>query len=510
MTVESQLDTLEAKGLISLAAYQPELEYLFRHWLVQDAAYGSLLKQERRLLHGLVGEALENLYPDKAAELSAVLAMHFEGAGEADKAVDYLLAAGGHALARNAIREAYDAFARAGDLLPAELPDEDDVVRAKRVQAALGKARASLSFGQSEGIVAALEMAERGAEQLGQPQLVAQVLATRALTLLQRGESPTHPSVKQALDRVREIGQQLGDESLTAIALALTGLNQVFTGPIRDGVQALEQAVPLLQKRQDIIGAAFARGALAMGYAELGEFEKADEAAANAMELAEGGDLIAKLDAQIAYSMVRATRGDLEGAAPVALDCVTRAEETGAFACVMPSAWVLGDIYHRQGRYEEARQILKRASDIAASVDRRLMRPTIQGWLGSTASALGDTAAAKGNWDEALATTRATGNRFGEASILAKRGQELASRGDAESALADFDAAAAVLEAEGARPFLARVLRGWGETLRATGRREEGDEKLRRALELFEDMGISVEAQAVRLALAGGEPLKLD
>jgi len=510
MTVESHLDTLEAKGLIRLAAYQPELEYLFRHWLVQDAAYGSLLKQERRLLHRLVGEALENLYPEKAAELSAVLAMHFEGAGEADKAVDYLLSAGGHALVRNAIREAYEAFARATELLPAERPDEDDVLRAKRVQAALGEARASLSFGQAEGIVAALDTAERGAEQLGQPQLVAQVLATRALALLQRGASPTDPSVKQALDRVREIGQELGDESLTAIALALTGLNQVFTGPIRDGVHALEQAVPLLQKRQDIIGAAFARGALAMGYAELGEFDKAEEAVRNAIELAEGGDLIAKLDAQIADSMVKAARGDLESAAPVALECVNRSEETGAFACVMPSAWILGDIYHRQGRYEEASQILKRASEVAATVDRRLWRPTIQGWLGSTASALGDTVAAQGNWDEALASTRSTGNRFGEASILAKRGQELATRGEAGAALADFEAAAAGLEREGARPYLARVLRGWGETLRAVGRREEGDEKLRRALELFEEMDITVEAQAVRLALAGGEPLKLD
>ena len=94
MVAESQIDTLEARGLIRLAAQQPELEYLFRHWLVQDAAYGSLLKQERRLLHGRVGEALEALYPDRRDELAAVLGMHFEEAGEAEKAVTYLSAAG--------------------------------------------------------------------------------------------------------------------------------------------------------------------------------------------------------------------------------------------------------------------------------------------------------------------------------------------------------------------------------------------------------------------------------
>ena len=50
---------------------RPELEYLFRHALVQDAAYGSLLKQERRELHGQVGEALEELYPERVGRARA-------------------------------------------------------------------------------------------------------------------------------------------------------------------------------------------------------------------------------------------------------------------------------------------------------------------------------------------------------------------------------------------------------------------------------------------------------
>ncbi|HWH24818.1 MAG TPA: hypothetical protein VNW68_08010, partial [Candidatus Limnocylindria bacterium] len=63
MSIGPQLDTLEARGLIRIAALQPELEYLFRHALVQDAAYDSLLKQERRSIHRTVGQALELLYP---------------------------------------------------------------------------------------------------------------------------------------------------------------------------------------------------------------------------------------------------------------------------------------------------------------------------------------------------------------------------------------------------------------------------------------------------------------
>ena len=117
MTADIALDTLEAKGLIKLATLRPELEYLFRHALVQDAAYGSLLKQERRELHLHVGEALEQLYPDRLDELAPVLAMHFVQAGEHARAIDYFVAAGRHAIESNAIQEAYVAYDQAANLI---------------------------------------------------------------------------------------------------------------------------------------------------------------------------------------------------------------------------------------------------------------------------------------------------------------------------------------------------------------------------------------------------------
>jgi len=75
------LSRLESYGLIRLAAVQPELEYLFRHALVQDAAYASILRADRKRIHLAVGEALERLYPARAAELAPTLAQHFSAAG---------------------------------------------------------------------------------------------------------------------------------------------------------------------------------------------------------------------------------------------------------------------------------------------------------------------------------------------------------------------------------------------------------------------------------------------
>ena len=504
MAGKAQLDTLEAKGLIRLAATRPELEYLFRHWLVQDAAYGSLLKQERRALHRLVGESLEVLYPDRGSELAGVLAIHFSEAGDTDKAVEYLLAAGRYAMERNAIAEAYSAFDRAATILPPAADLEDDALLRRRVEIQLGRSRSGWTFRPTEEIIGDLEAIIPAAERLGDLELVAPLHLGLAMARMGLGKRASDPEVKRSLDRITEIGEALHDPSLRALQLAVIGLNQIFLGPIRDGVTALEEAVPMLEQRQDFIGAAFARGALAMGYAHLGEFDKAEKAARYATELAAGGDLIAQLDAQIAESIVRSERGQLDEAVPIAQACVLRAEETGATACAVVSSWILGDVYQRQGRFEEARQTLQRGADLALVVDRTMWRPSLQAWLGTAVTALGDFAAAEGSWEEALVTVRSIGNRVGEAGILWKRAEASAQRGDLDAALADFGAAAAILEDLEARPQLARVLRGWGQSLRDAGRDAEGDATSQRALALFESMGLAPEAEAVRTTLAAG------
>ena len=73
----SQLRTLEFFSLIQLAATRPEIAYLFRHALVQEAAYEAILKADRRLLHQATAEAMEIAYPDRLDELAPTLAYHF-------------------------------------------------------------------------------------------------------------------------------------------------------------------------------------------------------------------------------------------------------------------------------------------------------------------------------------------------------------------------------------------------------------------------------------------------
>ncbi len=102
MSLLNQLNTLESSGLIRLAAVQPELEYLFRHVLVQDAAYASLLKLDRKQLHRAICQALEKLYADQTDELAATLAYHYEKAEDSERAAHYFRRAGDLARTRYA------------------------------------------------------------------------------------------------------------------------------------------------------------------------------------------------------------------------------------------------------------------------------------------------------------------------------------------------------------------------------------------------------------------------
>jgi tetratricopeptide (TPR) repeat protein len=510
VTVDTQLDTLEAKGLVRVAAYQPELEYLFRHALVQDAAYESLLKQERRVLHRTVGEALEQLYPERRGELAAVLAMHFEQAGETDRAIRYAMEAAQFALDRNAIAEAFGLYERAENLLPPPTADDPPELRGLRIRIALGEARSGYTFTSPAEAIARLEPFIDDAERLGDLRLLADLYLHIALARQNRGErTETSPELERAIHRVTELGEQLDDPAISALPKALNGITHVFTGDIREGLTELEEAIPVLEGRRDFVVASFALGVRAIGYARLGDFPRAEESSRRADEVAEGGDLIAKLDALIAESTVRSAKGDLAGAIPLAQRCTAWSEETGATACMVASNFVLGDAYLRQGRFDDAKVALERGNEISALTGFPIFRPSISAWLRATAASLGDLPAS-GDWEKELADARELGDRFTEAAIRIKRAETKANALTADAGasnvgpiLADYAAGATVFEGIGARPYLARGLRSWGETLRRLGRTDEGDEKLRRALAFFEEMGIDREAAEVRAELSG-------
>jgi predicted ATPase len=133
----SALDHLLETGLLFRQGVPPQATYLFKHALVQDAAYGTLLREPRRSLHTRIADALESQFAGVADNQPELLARHYTEAGLTEKAATLWGKAGQRSLARSALVEAVEQFTRARDQL-AKLPATPAVRREQiKVQVAV-------------------------------------------------------------------------------------------------------------------------------------------------------------------------------------------------------------------------------------------------------------------------------------------------------------------------------------------------------------------------------------
>ena len=100
------LEQLEDSELVICHGDPPDAVYIFKHALVQEVAYESLLKSRRNLLHAEIARALENRFHNLVDSQPEIIARHFTEAGMVDRAIDYWLKAGNLALSRSANAEA--------------------------------------------------------------------------------------------------------------------------------------------------------------------------------------------------------------------------------------------------------------------------------------------------------------------------------------------------------------------------------------------------------------------
>ena len=166
------LDRLVAAGLLFQQGVPPHATYLFKHALVQDAAYGTLLREPRRTLHARIAATLESDFADIAENQPEVLARHCTEAGLIEKAAGLWGKAGQRSLARSALVEAAEQLKRAVDQI-ATL-SATPVLRREQIEFQIALAYVLMS---TKGIAApetkaALEQAHsfiERAEALGEP-----------------------------------------------------------------------------------------------------------------------------------------------------------------------------------------------------------------------------------------------------------------------------------------------------------------------------------------------------
>ncbi len=124
MELEPMLSELQLGEFIYEQPASGDIEYIFKHALTHDVAYGSVLTERRRVLHGRIGAALESIYADSLDDHIVELAHHYSRSGIPAKGVEYCLRAVQQSVDRGSFAEAVAQF-ESGLVLLQKLPDDD-------------------------------------------------------------------------------------------------------------------------------------------------------------------------------------------------------------------------------------------------------------------------------------------------------------------------------------------------------------------------------------------------
>ena len=241
--LEAALGRLTDAGLLFCRGTPPHSSYLFKHALVQDAAYATLLRARRQQLHAVIAGALEREFPEIAAAQPELLAHHYTEAGQMQQAIDNWLRAGERANEGSATLEAISHLTRGLELLRELREGRQRDEKELAFQVALLTPLFAARFGSAEGERAAaraVELSRRvgGADQRS----LFRALYGLTMTYSVRGEIRIG---REIADQLLVVGKGLRDPELLGYAHHATGNNLLWFGEFGAARLHLEKGIDL-------------------------------------------------------------------------------------------------------------------------------------------------------------------------------------------------------------------------------------------------------------------------
>jgi class 3 adenylate cyclase/predicted ATPase len=502
------LDQLVEAGLVLRRGAPPQATYAFRHALVRDAAYASLLRRHRQELHAAIAAALEAGPPDQVARQPELLAQHLGAAGLPERAILYWQKAAEQAIARSAAAEAIADLER-GLALAAALPPE--------------RAQPQLEL--------ALRLALGG-----------QLMAARGPSAAETGE---------AYRRAAELGRRLGAEQPLFAALYGLGAFHFCRAELTRSRAISEEILAIAERDGDAAGRLSAERLLAADLFMLGAFPAARDRLERALALFDPARhrelrLVYAYDSRVVTRMYLAWTRFVLGQPRAALDeaagalaearglrhphtlayaldssCVLH-QLAGERATVQKQAAALVVVAERHDYpYWEAQARMYRgwtqatgrggAAGLAAlragiaahqATGAEIFVPYHLGLLAEAELAAGRPEPARQALAEALSRVERSAERWFEAELHRLTGLALLAEGHAAAAETSLRRALAVAERQRARSWQLRAAAALAPLLARGGRGTEAREVLAPALALFPAEEEIAEGAAARRLLA--------
>jgi class 3 adenylate cyclase/predicted ATPase len=482
------LDRLIAAGLLFRQGQPPHATYLFKHALVRDAAYGTLLREQRRALHARIADTLEVQFADDVEIQPELLARHLTEAGLIQKAAALWGKAGQRSLARSALVEAAEQLTRAlGQIatLPGTPARRGEQIE---LQVALANALMHVKGYAAPEPKAAVEQARQFIEQqraLGEPSddpllLFSVLYGGWAASYVAFDGDVTCELASQFL-AIAEKQEQSGP---LMIGHRLLGTSRMLTGELTEGRAHYDHAFALYDPAEHRpLGTRFGQAVVvsnlvyrALAHWLLGSPEVALADADHALEHArEDGHASTLMYAQLHTSFTNILSGQFAAANAQSSEVVRLADEKGAALWKALGTMTKGCVLVLSGNASEAIQMISSGITTYRSTGSRVYLPVFWSHLSRAHAELGQYNDAWRCICEAMTAVETTKERWYEAEINRIQGEialKLPELGSAQ-AEAYFERALAVAQAQQAKSWELRAAMSMARFLYDQGMREK-------------------------------------
>jgi class 3 adenylate cyclase/tetratricopeptide (TPR) repeat protein len=489
------LTRLRAAEVLYETRLFPDLEYTFRHALTHDVAYSNLLSDQRRILHGRIVRAIEELANDRVMEHVEQLARHSRGARLWDRAARYLRQAGAKAFAHSANREAVVWLQHALEALKHLAVTTETLTETADVHLELRNALTLL--GEHQETLAHLREAEALAERTGDDRRLGRALSFEVNCLYLLGD---HERAIEASRRAHALADRLDDVPLRIVTSMYTGRAYLRLGEFSRAIEIFEGIVATLTGAlaQDHLGlpvlpAVFARSLLVEALAAVGRFEEGARHAHEAVELAETTDHPdTRFWAYHGLGVHHLERGELGPAAEALERGYVLCQAYGMPTHIPRITSELGRARALEGRTGDAIPMLQRAAEEAARRRQAVSYPNVLLHLGEVWLLAGRLTEAADAAASALGLFRRQRERGHEASALRLLG-DIAGQIGSDDAEGSYDAARALARELGMRPLAARCEAGLALLFRRRGQSERAIAAFQLACREFGELGMQAD-----------------
>ena len=477
------LDELVNAGLAFRRGTPPEATYTFKHALVQDAAYVSLLRGTRQKLHARIAQALEERWSDVVETQPELLAHHFTQAGLTERAAEYWQRAGERTFRRSAVAEAIGHLTRSIDLVRTLPESRARAERELHLQTMLGpgvhrptrprgtRDRRRFRAGAGSG---------RGRGRRARSSFPCCMGSGRSNSSAWR-----FPSSRSWPDELSLWPRSTPTRSDLCLAHRMCGATDEAGGELLSARAHLEQAVALYEpERHGSTAFVFGQdlGVSALAHLTwvlwlLGYPDQASRRQAEGLALAHRVGHKNTLGFALMYSaMVGAFGRDVSSAAEHAATLLELSREHKLDLWAASATVVQGWAMARQGQGTDGLAVIQRGLEDWRNSGAEWMRPFFLGLLAEACALSGDVQRGLDALDEALAAVERTGERWPEAELHRLRGQLLAALPDggrSDEASAAFERAIESARRQSAKSWELRAATSLAQLWRDQGKPAE-------------------------------------